>query len=236
MTSPQEGVRIVDSNGTVLADTANLSTALNIEYQHFQKTFEHCLGINQALSAIHTGNTFPLIIGRRPASAASALSKEPYYQSNLSTPHTPVTPHQFSSFAMSVNSRESGAVNSRRPVVRAKPANNFTNVAIKKCTVPGVGTAVQLSQGVIQVQFLDGAALSLIPIEQGGGVTFSPSPGSPLQHYATQDDEASLPQALREKIASMPNVLRQLNAAAAPSIPFNFLEGTPRTPLTRFLR
>ncbi|XP_053685006.1 serine/threonine-protein kinase PLK4 [Sabethes cyaneus] len=234
--SPQEGVRIVDSNGTLLADTGNLSSVLNMEYQHFQRTLEHCLSIDRSLSAIHTGNTFPLIIGRRPTSAGLASSsKEPYCQSNLSTPQTPMTPHQFSSFAMSVNSRDSAAVHNRRPVVRAKATSNFTNMAVKKCTVAGVGTAVQLSQGVIQVHFLDGAALSLIPTEQGGGVTFSPSPGSPLQHYATQAD-ATLPQALREKIASIPQVLRQLNATAAPSIPFNFLEGTPRTPLTRFLR
>ncbi|XP_055530528.1 serine/threonine-protein kinase PLK4 isoform X2 [Wyeomyia smithii] len=231
----QEGIRIVDNNGKTVTNSANLNPVLNMEYQHFQKTLEHCLSIDQTLSAIRTGNTFPLIIGRRPASAALVSSKEPHNQSNPCTPQTPMSPHQLSSFAMSVNSHDSEALHNRRPVTRSKTAGNFSNVAIKKCTIPGIGTAVQLSQGVIQVHFLDGAALSLIPTEQGGGVTFSPSSGSPLQHYATQDD-ASLPRALRDKIASMPHILRQLNATVAPSIPFNFLEGTPRTPLTRFLR
>lgn len=231
--SPQEGTKIVDNNGATVKDIANLSTSLNVEYQHFQQSFDHCLNIDQALSAVHTGNTFPLIIGRRPTNATSASSsKENHFLSNISSPQTPLTPHQISSFAMSVNSHASA---NRRPIRSTKPVENFSNVATKKCTIPGVGTAVQLSQGVIQVQFVDGATLSLIPIEQGGGVTFSPSPGSPLQHYSTEED-ALLPSALREKIDRMPMVLRELNAAPTPTIPFNFLEGTPRTPLTRFLR
>lgn len=238
MKSPQEGIKIVDSNGTTMKGSANLSSALNTEYQHFQQTLEHCLNIEQALSAIQTGKTFPLIIGRRPATASSSSastssSKENHLNSNISSPQTPLAPHQMSSFAMSVNSHTS---NSRRPVLSSKPVSaNFSNVATKKCTISGVGTAVQLSQGVIQVQFLDGATLSLIPIEQGGGVTFSSGIGSPLQHYSTQDD-ALLPTALREKIDQMPAILRELNAAPVPSIPFNFVEGSPRTPLTRFLR
>lgn len=230
MKSPQEGVKIVDSSGSTVMDFGNLIPSLDEEYQHFQETFEHCLNIERALSAIHTGSTFPLIIGRRPTNASS--SNQNHLLSNISNPQTPSTPHQLSSFAMSINSHTS---HHRRPVLATKAVGNFSNVATKKCTVPGVGSAVQLSQGVIQVQFLDGASLSLIPIEQGGGVTFSPSAGSPLQHYSTQDD-ASLPQTLREKIDRMPLILRQLNAAPTPSIPFNFLEGTPKTPATRFLR
>uniref|UniRef100_A0A1Q3FX01 Serine/threonine-protein kinase PLK4 n=1 Tax=Culex tarsalis TaxID=7177 RepID=A0A1Q3FX01_CULTA len=235
--SPQEGTKIVDSTGRTFKDTTTgLSSALTMEYEHFQQTYDHCLNIERALSAIHTGNTFPLIIGRRPA---STTTHENHHLSSVSTPQTPHHQHQISSFAMSVNSAAT-APNSRRPPTSSKAPSFSNNVATKKCTIPGVGTAVQLSQGVVQVQFVDGATLSLIPIEQGGGVTFSPSFGTPLQHYSAaqqQDDPASLPGTLRDKLGQMSLVLRELNAAPAPSIPFNFLEGTsPRTPLTRFLR
>ncbi|XP_058462904.1 serine/threonine-protein kinase PLK4 isoform X2 [Malaya genurostris] len=230
--SKQEGVRIVDYKGHTVNAFDNLTSALNLEYEHFKQTLEHCLNIDQALSVVQTGNTFPLIIGRRPV---SYTSKENGFLSNISTPRSPMTPHHLSSFAMSVNSHASAVPHNRRQVLSPKAVGNFSNVATKKCTVPGIGTAVQLSQGVIQVQFLDGATLSLIPIEQGGGITFSPSSGSPLQHYSTEE-EALLPTALREKIDQMPQVLRQLNAAPVPSIPFNVLNGTPRTPVTRFLR
>ncbi|KAL1373838.1 hypothetical protein pipiens_001684 [Culex pipiens pipiens] len=232
--SPQEGTKIVDSTGRTFKDTtATLNSALTMEFEHFQQTFDHCLNIEQALSAIHTGNTFPLIIGRRPATSS--------HENSVSTPQTPHhNPHQLSSFAMSVNS--AATTNSRRPPCPNAAPSFSSNVATKKCTIPGVGTAVQLSQGVVQVQFVDGATLSLIPIEQGGGVTFSPCFGTPLQHYSAQqqqDDPASLPGTLRDKLGQMSLVLRELNAAPVPSIPFNFLEGTtssPRTPLTRFLR
>nr|XP_019933307.2 serine/threonine-protein kinase PLK4 [Aedes albopictus] len=243
--SPQDGVKIVDSNGITIRTTANLSSSQNAEYQHFQQTMEHCLNIERALSAIQTGKTFPLIIGRRPAhapppssSSSSSSTKENQIYSNISSPNTPHTPHQMPSFAMSTGSHTSAANPlSRRPIPSSKPVPpNFSNVATKKCTIPGIGTAVQLSQGVVQVQFLDGATLSLIPIEQGGGVTFSPAIGSPLQHYSTQDD-ALLPATLRDKIGQMPAILRELNTAPVPSIPFNFVEGSsPRTPLTRFMR
>ncbi|EAT38772.1 AAEL009360-PA [Aedes aegypti] len=244
--SPQDGVKFVDSSGIAIKTIASLSSSQNAEYQHFQQTLEHCLNIERALSAIQTGKTFPLIIGRRPANApltsssssSSSSTKENQLYSNISSPNTPQTPHQMPSFAMSTASHTSaGNPLTQRPVLSSKPVPaNFSNVAMKKCTIAGVGTAVQLSQGVVQVQFLDGATLSLIPIEQGGGVTFSPAVGSPLQHYSTQDNDALLPASLREKIGQMPAILRELNAAPVPSIPFNFLEGSPRTPLTRFLR
>lgn len=241
--SPQDGVKFVDSSGIAIKTIASLSSSQNAEYQHFQQTLEHCLNIERALSAIQTGKTFPLIIGRRPANAplpssSSSTTKENQLYSNISSPNTPQPPHQMPSFAMSTASHTSaGNPLTRRPVLSSKPVPaNFSNVAMKKCTIAGVGTAVQLSQGVVQVQFLDGATLSLIPIEQGGGVTFSPAVGTPLQHYSTQDNDVLLPASLREKIGQMPAILRELNAAPVPSIPFNFVEGSPRTPLTRFLR
>ncbi|XP_062561172.1 serine/threonine-protein kinase PLK4 [Armigeres subalbatus] len=239
--SPQDGVKMVDYNGTTIRNFANMSSSQNAEYQHFNQTLEHCLNIERALSALQTGKTFPLIIGRRPANAApsssSSSTKENHLLSSLSSPNTPQTPHQMPSFAMSTNSHTStGNAFNRRPVLSSKSVpSNFSNVATKKCTIPGVGTAVQLSQGVVQVQFLDGATLSLIPTEQGGGVTFSPAAGSPLQHYSSADD-ALLPSILRQKIDHMPAILRMLNSAPVPSIPFNFVEGSPRTPLKRFLR
>ncbi|XP_055594774.1 serine/threonine-protein kinase PLK4 [Uranotaenia lowii] len=238
--STQEGTKIVDSYGSTVKDLTNLNASLSHDYNHFKLSFEHCLNIERALSTVNSGNTFPLIIGRRPTSGTSAgITKANHLLSNISAPQTPMTPSQLPSFAMSVNSQSSQQ--HKRPVLSVKPpSHNFSNVAVKKCAIPGIGVAVELSQGVIQVQFADGAALALIPLEQGGGVTFSPGPGSPLQHYATAEQDDLLPPLLREKIELMPTVLRELHAAPAPSIPFNFLGGSsgdsPRTPLTRFLR
>lgn len=65
---------------------------------------------------------------------------------------------------------------------------------------------LQLSHGIIQVQFPDGSHVSVIPPNQGGGITFTQTTGSST-HFSPQDD---LPTVVREKLAQLPQVERQL--------------------------
>lgn len=68
---------------------------------------------------------------------------------------------------------------------------------------------LQLSHGIIQVQFPDGSHVSVIPANQGGGITFTQTNGSST-HFSPQDD---LPIVVREKLAQLPQVERQLKQA-----------------------
>ena len=257
----QDGIKIDDGRGTAESilplDLKYLDGSKKILFEHFQQTYEHCLSIERALSAVKCNanpndECFPLIIGRRPnpttvssTSSSSSLKENTNYHSNMSTPRTPNVSYrsetyhkkiykfsfQMPSFATSVNSHMSSSRTGTMP----SKSSNFSNIAVKKCNIPGIGTAVQLSQGVIQVQYLDGSKLSIIPPEQGGGVSYAQFPNAPLQHFSPDDDQ--LPAALRDRIEQMPVVLKNLKMTSAPSIPYNFVENnTPKTPMSRFLR
>jgi polo-like kinase 4 len=97
----------------------------------------------------------------------------------------------------------------------AKNFSNFSNMATKKVHIPGVGTAIELSQGVVQIHYSDGSKLSVIPPNQGGGVTYSQFGGA-NQHFSSHDE---IPRCVQDRLAQLPTVKKYLLAASNASTP-----------------
>lgn len=90
--SANDEIKMIDANGKVFRGLASIS-AIDIEkLNHFRETHDHCLRIEKLLSTVsHSGKTFPVIIGRRPASSYSStpaktdVSKYRFYSLNVRT-------------------------------------------------------------------------------------------------------------------------------------------------------
>uniref|UniRef100_A0A182QEU8 Serine/threonine-protein kinase PLK4 n=1 Tax=Anopheles farauti TaxID=69004 RepID=A0A182QEU8_9DIPT len=68
LSSADDEVKMVDTSGKVHRGVATISAVHREMLEHFQETHDHCLTIEKMLSTVqHNGNTFPVIIGRRPA-------------------------------------------------------------------------------------------------------------------------------------------------------------------------
>lgn len=65
----EHNINIYDSDGNVVAMN-NENDAVRALWSHYQQCFEHCKNLEQTLSAVHSeGECFPIIVGRRPATA-----------------------------------------------------------------------------------------------------------------------------------------------------------------------
>lgn len=73
----------------------------------------------------------------------------------------------------------------------------------KKVLVPGVGTAVQLPNGEVQVKYGDGSQLSMDGKHQ---IKYQYSDGNTV----TYNDNDNIPRPIREKLQQMPKILKQL--------------------------
>lgn len=67
--SSENNIKIFDCDGNTVS-MSNENDAMRSLWQHYQQCFEHCKTLERTLSSIHTeGDCFPIIVGRRPASA-----------------------------------------------------------------------------------------------------------------------------------------------------------------------
>lgn len=87
--------------------------------------------------------------------------------------------------------------------------------AIEKVTVPGIGIASQMSDGVVEVVYPDGSRLAVKQPEQGGGIIFSQMNGTQY-HYTARDE---LPEIVRNKLTHIPTVITHLIAHRNPTMP-----------------
>uniref|UniRef100_A0A182KGS1 Serine/threonine-protein kinase PLK4 n=1 Tax=Anopheles christyi TaxID=43041 RepID=A0A182KGS1_9DIPT len=68
LSSTNNEIKMVDRSGKVHRGLATISVVNTVNLHHFQEVHEHCLRIEKMLSTLsHSGKTFPVIIGRRPA-------------------------------------------------------------------------------------------------------------------------------------------------------------------------
>lgn len=88
--SDANNMTIIDSDGNTIAQCAvDSSEKARALYMHYLQCFEHCKLLEQALSNIQCeGDRFPVIIGRRPASAP-VLNTSKNQSNNLLTPKLP---------------------------------------------------------------------------------------------------------------------------------------------------
>lgn len=81
----ENNVKIFDSDGNVIGMTTDNDSIRSLRI-HYQQCFEHCKTLERALSNIHCdGECFPVIVGRRPATAP-VLGVSKSNSNNLLTP------------------------------------------------------------------------------------------------------------------------------------------------------
>ncbi|XP_012155666.1 serine/threonine-protein kinase PLK4 isoform X2 [Ceratitis capitata] len=219
--TPNEGLRVYDKNGRLLQDHED-QTASNL-LQHQAECLKHCQAICSALQLAQTnGNScFPAVVGRRP-SELDVMQGQCITTAMRDTTNliylTPKTQQETINFSIGSSGLRSGSNFSdsssqsqsltsqqqQQQLMAVQP-----NVPIRKINIPGIGIATELSHGIVQVQFPDGSLVSVIPTNQGGGITFTQTSGSST-HFGPQDD---LPFVVREKLAQLPQVERQLKQA-----------------------
>lgn len=143
ITKSPTDLKIINNNGMPINDPITmLSGEVAIQHEHFQSCLQHCITLNTTLSQIADGNEscFPIIVGRRPSnevpSQRSSIRDNNSYL--FSTPKS----QQGSAFNFSVNSLSSIQVKTPQ-----SNENDYLgqNVPIKKISVPGVGTATEVS-------------------------------------------------------------------------------------------
>ncbi|ALC44164.1 SAK [Drosophila busckii] len=204
--SPSEGVKVYNAHGMLYTDQASPEAKRLID--HSNECFAHCLSISNALELAQTGaNTcFPVTIGRRPvADAPTAQRSEGLKDTTNFAYSTPKSQQGSFNFSISTISSMQSSADALRPQLIAAQQN----VPIKRLTIPGIGTATELSHGVVQMQFHDGAVISVIPEAQGGGITYT-QPSGVSTHFPDHDD---LPLAVRDRLSQLPQVQMKLKSA-----------------------
>ncbi|EEZ98528.1 Serine/threonine-protein kinase PLK4-like Protein [Tribolium castaneum] len=179
--SSLKGITFQDSSGNkLLVKTSNECRSLTGTFEYMwsqsQEALKHCLLLEEMLSKL-AGPNFPAIIGRRPCSGPG---KENQTQTTM-----------MPSFAVSMNSTAVGSFQSS------------SSLKEKKVSVPGVGTAVQLPNGEVQVRYGDGSQLSMDGKHQ---IKYQYSDGNTV----TYSDNDNIPRPIREKLQHMPKILKQL--------------------------
>lgn len=85
-------VTLVEGNGNTIALNkmmGNLSADVAMMSEHYQQCLQHCQLLENVLANLHTnGDCFPIIVGRRPASAP-VLGSMRDGNTNVMTPKTP---------------------------------------------------------------------------------------------------------------------------------------------------
>ncbi|XP_055903929.1 serine/threonine-protein kinase PLK4 [Eupeodes corollae] len=222
ITKSSNTLKVVDQNGRTLTESVNmLPVAMQCLHQHFEECMKHCHAISNALQLVQGNGTvcFPAIIGKRPVQQVPGQVTSLRDNTNFaySTPKS-----QQGSFNFSISTLSSvrgGESHSHASAVQS-------NIPIKRVNVPGIGIATELSHGIVQIQYHDGSNISVIPQEQGGGITFTQSCGTST-HFAHHDD---LPHLVREKLNDLPLVMKHLNNASdARRLQRDFHPSTPQT-------
>lgn len=222
----EKNVTFYDSDGNTIAMTGD-NDSLRSLYHHYQQCFEHCRTLERTLSAINCdGECFPIIVGRRPASAP-VLSVSKCNSNNLLTPkcvsyQSKVVKINLNFFQIDIriirilqasSLMSLNSVTSTR-TSQAKLSPMF-HTPTEKVIVPGIGVATQLPEGVVEVTYPDGSRLAVKQPENGGGVTFTQTNGSQC-HYTSKDE---LPEVVRVRLTQMPIVIKQLMHQNTSSMP-----------------
>lgn len=203
-----DGVKLVDANGQTHFNSIEqiCESRFHDLWEHFTECIDHCMGLDLALSRLEsTGICFPIVIGRKPI--ISSLAKQ------ASSIHS--APKQNSYPPLITTMDLYSTPQTSRPPSRGCPTplpSNYVqkNVVTRLVTVPGIGTASQLTHGVIQVSYQDGSKLSVIPEDQGGGVTYAEY-GGINKHYSDKDE---LPKVIRDKLEQIPLIIKHLKNSA----------------------
>ncbi|EDW18870.1 uncharacterized protein Dmoj_GI13469 [Drosophila mojavensis] len=204
--SPSEGIKVYDASGALLSDHTSSEAKRLIE--HSNECFAHCLSICNALELAQTGSNtcFPVTIGRRPIAEVLPTQRSESLRDTTNFMYsTPKSQQGSINFSISTIS----SMRSDNDLIGSQMLAAQQNVPIKRLNIQGIGTATELSHGVVQVQFYDGSVISVIPESQGGGITYT-QPNGVSTHFPNHDD---LPLAVRERVSQLPQVQMKLRCA-----------------------
>lgn len=187
--------QVIRKDGTCTVVPIGGSTGLSVEEQKMWNkavNYQHkCLKIEAKLSAISTTDfsAFPVIVGNRPSSR-SALSQSIFDASTVSSITASSLQSSFSSSSCS------------SPPPSDKPC------VLHAAFIPGVGWATQLSNEIVQVNFLDGTQLSFQDSPLLVSIT-------DVQGKLTKYTEANhMPQHVYTLLNKLPMVMTSLQNAA----------------------
>lgn len=233
--SAVDGVKLYERSGQVLYNSVEdiCSSRYQDLWEHFNECMDHCLSIESVLSRMETtGTCFPVVVGKKPA--VSTLAMHSINKNFATTPkpsiHAPMVSSSIQTFTTPLNSMPTTA---RTSSLQIPAAYSQKNIIIRTVSVPGIGNASQYTQGVVQVDYEDGSRLSVIPPEQGDGVTYSKY-GCMPKHYSKNDQ---LPDEIRTKLLKFQSVILKhlmespvISASGQPTLPFQ------RSSSMRYLR
>ncbi|CRL04343.1 CLUMA_CG017436, isoform A [Clunio marinus] len=190
--------------------------------QHAHQCFQHCLKVEETMSLMSLEfPCFPIIIGRRPAEQESP--KEIYtnntFNNYISSSQTPLRTPNINMPSFSIDHTPSPPVKHtplglHNPRIIAQETSPL-NVQEKTVIIPGVGNVVQMFDGTVEIQYLDGSLITVLTPERGSGFFYSSSTSSgnkntqPI-HFNGINDLNTMPKIVHEKFKQLPHVLQQL--------------------------
>ncbi|RZB77480.1 serine/threonine-protein kinase PLK4, partial [Asbolus verrucosus] len=191
--SSLKGITFQDSSGNKhmvknTSECRSLTGTFEYMWNQSQEALKHCLLMEEIL-AKSSGPNFPAILGRRPTLPTST-GKENHTHSGMP------------SFTVLMNSTAGGSSFQSSTSREKKTGSSFQNRE-KRVSVPGVGTAVQLPNGEVQVRYGDGSQLSM---DGKHHIKYQYSDGNVVMF----NDNDNIPRPIREKLEHMPKILEQL--------------------------
>lgn len=181
--------------------------------QHAEKCYQHCVKIEQTMSLMALDfPCFPIIIGRRPVDQSSGkeIRKDNTFNNYISSSQTPIRTPKINMPSFNVEQTPSPSL--RLPVLglnNHRVLDTPLNHGPRRTAVPGIGSAVHLPNGTVEIQYFDGSQISALTPDQGGGILFMSSTGKGIQpiHYNEND---LMPDIVRAKFKQLPVVLKHL--------------------------
>lgn len=179
--------------------------------QHAEHCYQHCVQIEQTMSLMALEfPCFPIIIGRRPVEQEPGKDQRPKntFNNYISSSQTPVRAPKINMPSFSLGQSSSMKV---APLglnnYRVPETPPLTPSSSHRVTIPGIGTGTRLSNGTVEIQYVDGSQISA-PAE-GGGILYFSVPGKHQQpiHYYENDP---MPEIVRMKYMQLPVFLEPL--------------------------
>ncbi|XP_049548093.1 serine/threonine-protein kinase PLK4-like [Anopheles darlingi] len=225
-------IKMFDTAGNVYRSTLGFPAGSEFWQKHFLETLKHCRNIDSTLSTIGTnGATFPVIIGRRPASNVFGIEDgRKMGEGKLvvqSSPATPMTHHSntaMSSFAFSIQSEK------RRGIPQISSETKRQHAA-------AVGTSELFSRESMQKYSDDRRPLLNVASNQDTGIPYLPSnlAGSyQYTHLQHVTNHQHLPLEMNENRKQMKNTNNEMSPAAL--LPLAYTSSQSSTPMGRLLR
>lgn len=212
----------VTKNGMMNEFQLQISTNINVGVQerniiqHAEKCYQHCVKIEQTMSLMSLEfSCFPIIIGRRPAEQETA--KEVFnnntFNNYISSSQTPLRAPKINMPSFSLEQTPSPSMkvplglNNHR-VIDTPPLTPLN--LQRRTSIPGIGSAIHLPNGTVEIQYIDGSQISVLTPEQGNGILFSSSSSGKNVHPIHYNENDMMPEIVRMKFKQLPVVLKHL--------------------------